>query len=167
MAEHERDAYTGPPFARILFWLVLAAGTGLLVFGFMAWRATETHHALPAEAAGEFADVLERQPSRPPVLETDPEAGTRRRTAPPAGPVSKTRKLCVLAYHAGNGNVVRTDVPFLLYRIKEPVAGLLLQKTRYDPETLGLNPQDLAKYGPGVVIDERRPNGDRLLVWLE
>ena len=34
-------------------------------------------------------------------------------------------------------------------------------------DRLGVTPDELQRYGPAIVIDRVRPNGDLLLVWTE
>ena len=46
-----------------------------------------------------------------------------------------------------------TQLDVLAYRARE--------------QRLGVTPADLERHGPGVVLDETRANGDRLLVWTE
>lgn len=42
-----------------------------------------------------------------------------------------------------------------------------LRDTGLDLERLHVTGDDLARHGPGLILDQQRPNGDRLLVWTE
>ncbi|MEX2271757.1 MAG: hypothetical protein WD690_09815 [Vicinamibacterales bacterium] len=46
-------------------------------------------------------------------------------------------------------------------------AQFLVRGTGLDLERQQISARDLERYGPSVVIDHTRPNGDRLLVWTE
>jgi hypothetical protein len=35
------------------------------------------------------------------------------------------------------------------------------------PEKFRLTAEDLARYGPGIVVDYRQPGSDQVLIWLE
>lgn len=42
---------------------------------------------------------------------------------------------------------------------------LVWRSTEVELRDLGLTPGELARYGPAVVIEETRANGDRVLIW--
>jgi hypothetical protein len=58
-------------------------------------------------------------------------------------------------------------VPLWFLRVKGPAAQVALRGTGFDLEALGLTADDLARSGIGVVLDDARENGDRVLAWTE
>jgi hypothetical protein len=60
---------------------------------------------------------------------------------------------------------VRANVPFWFFKLKGPAIQLVLRGTEIDLKKLGVTAADLESHGPGLVLDEIRSNGDRVLVW--
>jgi hypothetical protein len=73
----------------------------------------------------------------------------------------------VLAYRASEERLVEADVPLLFLRVKGPAVAFALRGTNFDLESLGLTAADLVDAGPGIVLDETRGNGDRVLAWTQ
>ena len=88
----------------------------------------------------------------------------RRATATSDTPVSQ---LHVLAYHVSGQQLVRADVPFWFFKAKGPAVQYALRGTDFDLAALNLTPGELQAVGACVVLDEVRPNGDRVLAWTE
>jgi len=153
--------------ARIAAIVGLAAAIGVAIFAGMVWRATSTERAESSVAERRFAAQRAEIGPAEPLLKRD-ESGTlvRRQDAPTAGEI-RPRHLRILAYWSRDSRLVQTEVPFWFFRLKGPALALALRRTGIDLEALGLTPADLARSGPGLVLDELRPGGDRLLVWLE
>jgi hypothetical protein len=149
--------------------IVLAAGVviGFSIFGVLVYLAVTVDQATGDAAARHFAAVRAALPPGPPVLEIDnARTVVRRQTSASTTPVA-LRRLRVLAYHAEAERLVSADVPFWFLRIKGPAAQYALRGTGLDLDRLGVTPDELQRYGPAVVVDLVRPNGDRLLVWTE
>ena len=53
------------------------------------------------------------------------------------------------------------------FRLKEISFRLMLKRAGVDMEALGLRPRDLARRGPGLVLDEEFADGDLLMIWTE
>ena len=73
----------------------------------------------------------------------------------------------MLAYHASGQELVRADVPFWFFKAKRPAVQYALRGTDFDLAALNLTPSELNAAGACVVLDEVRPNGDRLLAWTD
>ena len=87
----------------------------------------------------------------------------RSRQASPGRPST----LHALAYRVPEQRLVHAIVPFWFLKIKGRAVQYALRDTGVDLKRLGVTPGDLEQYGAGVVLDEARANGDRLLVWTE
>ncbi len=81
--------------------------------------------------------------------------------------VTRPSKLGVLFFRASGNRLVRSDIPFWFFRLKGQAAKFVLKDSGFDMERLGITPKDIARQGPGVILDETSANGDRLLVWAE
>jgi hypothetical protein len=152
----------------------LIAGIGVIAlaatgtFGYLAWRSVTVKSAHPDEALERFTQIRDRLGTTIPMLSID-SAGTvtsRRQPAPTSEP-AVPKMLHVLAYRAPQERLVRADVPFWLLKLKGPAIQYSLRETGLNLERLGVSPADLERYGACLLIDERRANGDRLLVWTE
>jgi hypothetical protein len=152
---------------RILLLVLTAAVFGLGVFGIMVSRAVRIERAGPSQALRQFTTVRAALPPGPPVLSLDDAGNVLHRATPRPGSPDPIRRLGVLAYHASAQRLVSADAAFWFLRIKGPAAQFALRDTGLDLERLGITPADLEQYGPSLVIDWSRANGDRLLVWTE
>jgi hypothetical protein len=63
--------------------------------------------------------------------------------------------------------LVRADVPLWFLKAKGPALRYAVRDTSLDIDALNLTATDLEHAGAGVVLDETRSNGDRLLVWTD
>lgn len=77
------------------------------------------------------------------------------------------RRLNALAYQADGQRLIAANAPFWFFRLKGPAAQLALSDTGLDLGRLGLTAAELQRFGPALLIDHKRANGDRLLVWTE
>ena len=149
--------------------IVLAAGAalGLSIFGVLVYRAVNIERADRGEAARRVATVRTALPAGPAVLAIDDAGTIVRRETPRSATPAALRRLRVLVYYADAQRLVSADVPFWFFRIKGPAARYALRDTGLDLDRLGVTPDELQRYGPAIVIDRVRPNGDLLLVWTE
>jgi len=144
---------------------VAAASVGLSIFGALAWRAVTVSNGDATVAVERFGAIRSRLSDVPPLMHRD-SSGRLVQHHRPAGRSAPTR-LKVLAYRASAGRFVEADVPFWFFRMKGPAVQLALHDTSFDLESLGLTSADLERAGPGIIVDEIRDNGDRVLAWTE
>lgn len=142
-----------------------AAVLGLTVLGGLAWRAITVQQMDGTGAQRNFEDVLASVKSPSPLVHREAGRFVRRPSSPPVGP--PPRDLHVLAYYADGQRLVRGDVPLWFFAVKGPAVTYALRGTGFDLETLGLTPNDLQQAGAGIILDDTRPTGDRLLAWTE
>ena len=149
----------------VLLLLLLAAVVGLSVFGYYAWRAVTMERADRGEALQEFTAVRDALGSTEPMLRVNASGRVVRGTPPVVSGGRRPSQLKVLAYKAGEQRLVRANVPFWFFKLKGPAIQLVLRGTEIDLKKLGVTATDLESHGPGLVLDEIRSNGDRVLVW--
>jgi hypothetical protein len=150
---------------RSAWFLLLVAGVlGLSVFGWLAWHAVSIEQLEAADARHRFDDALSQFESKAPLVARNP-SGQFVRGGVARGREPRPQRLFVLAYRAGEGRLVRADVPVWFLTVKGPAAQYALQGTGFDLRTLGLTAGDLSGTAAGIVIDEAASNGDRLLAW--
>jgi hypothetical protein len=150
---------------RVLLIAAVAAALGLGTFAWMVMNAVSVEPAGPAEARARLAEVRGAMGDRQPLLRVETTGAlVRHATVPPEGAVP-TSHLSVLAYRAASAQLARGDIPFWFVRLKGPALEWALRDTGVDLERLGLAVEDLEAHGPGLILDETRANGDRLLIW--
>jgi hypothetical protein len=151
---------------QVLAWTIVAACVGIGIFTLLAWCSVSVERAAPNDALQHFDEVRSRLQGEP-VLLVGPGGTITRRPAPTSHEPTQLSRLRVLAYRVREQQLVRADVPFWFIKVKGPAVRYTLRDTGLDLDQLGLTPADLERYGPCVVLDETRSNGDRLLVWTE
>ena len=137
---------------------------GVSFFGFLAARSISVERTDPTGAQHNFEAAVAGIPSATPLVRRDP-SGRFARRSPTTPAAEQPTHLHVLAYYADGNRLVRADVPLWFYRVKGPAAAYALRGTGFDLDALGLTANDLQQAGAGVVLDETRAAGDRLLAW--
>ena len=152
---------------RAVIVLALGATVGLGIFGVLVYRAVDIEHLDREEATRRFAVVRGALPPGRPLLAVDEKGNVVRQDTPQSTTPAPIRRLSVLVYHADARRLVSADVPFWFFQIKGPAAQYALRDTGFDLDRLGITPAELRRYGPAVVLDQAKLNGDLLLVWTE
>ena len=152
--------------SRLVAGFGVAALIGLGVFGLLAWRTVTVQHAPPNEALRRFTQVRDAFAGLEPIVSVSGEGRFVRRSAPESEP-RQIKLLRVLAYRATEQRLVQANIPFWFVSAKGPAVQWSLRGTGFDLNRVGLTASDLKRYGPSLVLDETRDNGDRLVVWTE
>ena len=153
--------------SRILLIVLGAAVFGFVVFGILAARVTTMEKVEQDAVRERFEAVIDSLDSGPPRLTRDGSGGFTNTAPATTGPVVRPSKLGVLFFRANDNRLVRSDIPFWFFRLKGSAARFALKDSGFDMDRLGITPKDIAKQGPGIILDEVFANGDRLLVWAE
>jgi hypothetical protein len=146
--------------------LTVAAVAGIGVFAFWALRSVSIEPSSPHDALQRFTEVRSTLKGEP-ILQFGADGRRAHRSAPRTSQQSHLSSLRVLAYRAREARLIRAAVPFWFLKVKGPAVQYVLRDTGLDLDRLGVTPADLERYGAGVVLDQSRSNGDRLLVWTE
>lgn len=158
----------GPGLVGVLAVLLAMAGGGLAIFGLLVWRAVRVERADGAAAAQRFEAARARFGAAPALLGRDADGrlvSAPARAGRPAAP-RPAERLLVLAYRSAEARLVQAEVPLWFLELKAPAAEPMLRGTGLDPSQLSVNPAELRRAGPSLILDEARGR-DRLLVWTE
>ena len=118
-------------------------------------------------ADARFVTVLEPLDSADALLQRDAE-GRWIRSAPTNDKTdSRLERIGVLVYRPDSERLYRMDIPFWFYRMKGPALEFVLRDTGFDLGDLGLEPKELQRHGPGLVLNEEQEDGGRIVVWVE
>jgi hypothetical protein len=145
---------------------VAAAVVGIGISGALVVRSVTVTRMDASGALNNFESIKKRMPGTPPLVARD-ASGTlvRRRSATTTGPAPTS--LHALAYYVDGERLVQADVPMWFFKVKGPAVRYAVRGTGLDLDALNVTATDLEHAGAGVVLDETRSNGDRLLVWTE
>lgn len=150
----------------LAFIAVVAAGVFFVV------RQMDTEPASEASADRTFAEARSRFEGQEPIIQIDAGEGlvrtriARRPPEDPTGPTPDT--MHVMAWDPEEGRIVRLSLPFWLLRLgNRGSIRFSSDRTRLSFENLDLTVDDLARYGPALIVDHKMPHGERVLIWTQ
>jgi hypothetical protein len=150
--------------------VVLAIGIAISL-GVVSQSSFRIGTAPRRDADDRFEAVRRRFPDRGPLLEitaTGDHPGIvvhRERLPVSPAPVTTVRGL---AWRAADESLMEVRLPFWFVRMK--LAGGRASLGALLPagwDVVRVSSDDLGRRGPGLLLDERRRSGDRLLLWAE
>ena len=119
-----------------------------------------------ADATTQF-DQVRQKFSDGPLLEIrgDRPVYSGKRT-PPASP-PRLERLHVLVWDPSEERRLSFSLPFWFLRLKSGPIALSSHASGMDDLGVNLSPEELEKYGPGIVLDTTSGDGERVLIWTE
>jgi hypothetical protein len=147
--------------------VAVVAGAGIWFYQSFAPAATFVDQAA---ADTELAAIRARFANHLPLINTSPAEGEPviRKDSRGAAFTGQLQSVQIAAYDKGAGKLVRFSIPFWLLRMA-PDGKMTLGDEALD-DLAGrekLTVAELEAFGPGLLVDEVKPNGDRVLVWTE
>jgi hypothetical protein len=143
--------------------LAFAALAGTTAF--FALRHLDVGTVSEADITKEFEAIRSRFGTRPHLIEVaDGTARTfkiNRPSQPDGRPITTVH---VLTWTRKDGEKFGTEVPIWLMRFSSIN---VLSHLGIAPDRFRLTVQDLQNFGPGIVVDYRRPEVNRVLIWVE
>jgi hypothetical protein len=164
-----------PGRSRLLRWglgfvvfAVVMAGISFLTLS--SW--SELRRATPAEAAAAFAEARATAGGGPAYIAIDPDGTVHVRRELEREEPAELAALHLEAWDPGSGRLVHTRFPYWFVRLKLSRTLNLGTFTTFlagDWEHLDLavTEDDLARRGPGLVLDHETAGGARILLWNE
>ena len=157
----------GLTIAAVMVGVAVIAGAGFWMYQNFAPAATFVDQSA---ADSELAAIRARFGNQPPLINTSPAEGepALRKESRGAAYTGQLQSLQLAAYDKGAGKLVRFSIPFWLLRMA-PDGKMTLGDEALD-DLVGrekLTVAELEAFGPGLLVDEVKPNGDRVLVWTE
>ncbi len=154
--------------------LILAAiavsGLGLFLFLFTAW--TRVHEAGPDEAARILAGAIPDHATGAAYAQIAPDGTVSVRRDLEGPEPARMKRLHVMGWDRRAGRVVTVEFPWWFVRAKltdRINLGTLLAATGGDWDNIDLpiTQDDLARRGPGLVLDHTTRAGARIVIWSE
>ena len=158
-------------------WIILGViGVGILFVVAMAAAGMyfvaqniQTRTVSTQTAADEFETIRKQFAGQKALIELDERGDFLRSNTDRPAPANARRpeKLYVLAFDPDDGGLVRMSIPFWLLRMKSHGATIDFSGNSMDLEDLKLTIEDLERFGPSLILDQKNEGGDRVLVWSQ
>ena len=119
-------------------------------------------------ATSEFDSVRAQFTGQKALIELDDRGNFLRSNTDRPAPLNPRApdRLYVLAFDPDDGSLVRLSIPFWLLRMK--MHGTIdVGGRNMELEDLKLTVEDLERFGPTLVLDQKNEGGDRVLVWSQ
>jgi hypothetical protein len=120
------------------------------------------------EADDEFEKIRQRFQGQAPLVELKDGVARSVRDVS-AGPASSQglQTLHVLAWDSDEERLVAVAVPWWIVRLKSGPIRFSTYASGVDAVRVGLRPEDIERYGPGIILEGTGPRGERVLLWAE
>ena len=156
---------------RWLRWLLTAGLVGFLIFAAMVASWSNSEPADLEQAQAKFAAKLQELGSAPPYIDQDDVGRSFLHTEleNPRSPI-RLAELHAMVWLAESEELLQTHVPMWFVRIKDAGGNglsLLLSVVEWDLDDLQLelDVAALERRGPALLLDRRKADGSRLLIW--
>ena len=158
-------------------WVPIVLGVlillAFLVVGLVIVAATwfqqnvEVQTTTLAGADTEFEAVRQKHQGRAPLLElTDGVARYSSGKPPETRSSVKLETLNVLVWDPNDEKLARFTLPFWLVRLKSDPIQFSAYASGMD-EGVNIRPEEIEKFGPGIILDTTTSSGDRVLLWTQ
>ena len=120
-----------------------------------------------AAATEDFQTIRQRFATQKPLIELD-EHGSflRANTDRPAG-TQRPQTLNIIAFDPHDEKMVRVDVPFWVLRLKGGGSKFDIGRSNVDFARMRITVEDLERYGPILILDQKDTDGSRVLLWSQ
>jgi hypothetical protein len=148
-------------FAVCVLAFSVLAGAGAYLF----FRHLETTNVAETSAKADFEAVRTKFAGRLPLIDvTNPRAGDIRvnRAKHPQGLRANT--VYVMTWNAEDDQLLKTDIPLWMMRFSSIN---ILSHLGIAPNRYRLTAEDVASFGPGIVVDYSEAGAKRVLIWVE
>jgi hypothetical protein len=146
----------------------LVAVAGYVIYQQFAFQTTTTS---ASSAEDEFAQVAAQFADQKPLLEIrhgEPVLNKQRARA--GGHAQPIEALHIMVWQPDERKLLRLNIPFWLLRMTK---GRPIRLSGHqdgvegDPVRLNVTTEDLERFGPGLVMDHKKADGERVLVWAQ
>lgn len=145
---------------------------GLAYFAYQQFAIKQTV-VEPTDAAKQL-DALRAQFHQPPRIQFNWQPDGRpdaRLVKPPTPSTVSLTSMHVAAFDPKERHLVRVTVPFWLLRMAPEGKMMNMNGAeildKLDTPSGRLTPADIEALGPGLLVDDKQPNGTQILIWTE
>lgn len=153
---------------RIVLWvglaLVLGAVAFMAVVGIIIYRTIETTPSTAEQADSAMASVRRRYGGQQPLLEIVDLRTKNVRVHRIRGRERRgVQALHFMIWEPSEQTLTQGQAPGWTLRLKLSLFG----SGGWSLDEFGVTPEDVERHAPGVLIDQRMPSGEHVLVWVE
>ena len=120
-----------------------------------------------AAATQDFQAIRQRFGAQKPLIELDEHGGFLRANADRPAGTQKPQTLNMMAFDPDDGKVVRLELPFWILRLKSGGTKFDIGRSNVDLARMRITVEDLERYGPILILDQKDTDGSRVLVWSQ
>lgn len=120
-----------------------------------------------AAATEDFQSVRQRFATQKPLIELDEHGSFLRANVDRPAGTQRPQTLNVMAFDPRDEKVVRMELPFWLLRLKGGGGRFDIGRSNVDLARMRITVEDLERYGPILILDQKDTDGSRVLVWSQ
>jgi hypothetical protein len=120
-----------------------------------------------AAATEDFQAIRQRFATQTPLIELDEHGSFLRANVDRPAGTQRPQTLNVMAFDSHDEKVVRMELPFWLLRLKGGGGRFDIGRSNVDLARMRITVEDLERYGPILILDQRDTDGSRVLVWSQ
>ena len=79
----------------------------------------------------------------------------------------RPQTLNIMAFDPHDGKVIRMALPFWILRLKSGGSRFDIGRSNVDLARMRITVEDLERYGPILILDQKDTDGSRVLVWSQ
>jgi hypothetical protein len=120
-----------------------------------------------AAATEDFQAIRQRFAAQKPLIELDERGHFLRANADRPAGTQRPQTLKIMAFDPDDGKVVRMELPFWILRLKSGGTKFDIGRSNVDLARMRITVEDLERYGPILILDQKDTDGSRVLVWSQ
>jgi hypothetical protein len=120
-----------------------------------------------AAASEDFQTIRQRFASQKPLIELDEHGTFLRANVDRPNGTQRPQTLNVMAFDPHDEKVVRVELPFWMLRLKMGGGRFDVGRSSVDLARMRITVEDLERYGPILILDQKDTDGSRVLVWSQ
>jgi hypothetical protein len=118
-------------------------------------------------ATEDFKSIRQRFASQKPLVELDDRGNFLHANVDRPSGTTPPQTLNVMYFDPRDERVVHMDLPFWLLRLKMHGTRITVGGGNIDLAKLHLTIEDLERFGPTLILDQKDGDGSRVLVWTQ
>jgi hypothetical protein len=152
----------------VIFVVIVGAGV-IGTFAYLMYRQVNVQTVSPATGEEEFTKVRARFAGQTPYIELSADDRGIPKVHRELEKPQRTRltSMHVLVWKGSDRKLIQFALPFWLMRLTSR-GNIRIGSSHQDVSVeLKVTAEDIERYGPGLLIDQKAPRGEQVLVWVE
>jgi hypothetical protein len=120
-----------------------------------------------AAATQDFQSIRQRFAAQKPLIELDEQGSFLRANVDRPNGTQRPQTLNIMAFDPHDEKVIRMELPFWMLRLKSGGSRFDIGRSNVDLARMRITVEDLERYGPILILDQKDNDGSRVLVWSQ